>query len=112
MITPWTGKVVIPKDGEYFFAYSAWLYARDGSDIYCYLMKNNGTTETYLASITNDVDGAANWDTQDDDATSSFSVLAALKEGDEVYVNVNAYGNTKLKNYAKRSLTFSGFLVK
>ena len=75
-------------------------------------MKNNKTTETYLASMTNNLDDAYVYDEQDDDATLFFSVLAALKEGEEVYVNLAAYGNAYLKNYSKRSLTFSGFFVK
>ena len=110
MMTTSTGKVTITQDGEYFLTFFAWMVSKDGAENYCYLKQKSGSTETTLGTIENTLDDET---VTDDQSSHSMSVIANLKSGDEIYIDVDASGSSYLiSSSSDRFISFSGFLLK
>merc|ERR1711860_140165 len=98
------------KDGEYVLTFFAFMRSINTYEIKCYLKQKTGSTITNLGTISNDLDEGGE---TDDRSSNSMSVIANLKSGDEIYIDVDASGSSYLiSSSSDRFISFSGFLLK
>merc|ERR1711860_35152 len=110
IMSPSTGKATITRDGEYFITFFADLVSSYGF-AYCTLFQKSGTTLKELGAINNDLQDAFSGEVSS--STSSMSVLAKLRQGDELYVELKTSGDSHLfAALQQRRASFTAFLVK
>merc|ERR1711860_330214 len=109
IMSPSTGKATIPRDGEYFITFFGDLVSEYGW-AFCTLFQKSGTSLIELGSIKNELINAVSGERLS--SSSSMSVLAKLREGDELYVELDASGSSYLHSDEFRRVSFSAFLVK
>merc|ERR1711860_45397 len=109
IMSPSTGRATIPRDGEFFITFFADLVS-DGGWAFCTLFKKSGTTLTELGLINNELLDETNEEITS--TTSSMSVLAKLRQGDELYVELGTSGDSHLFSDTLRRVSFTAFLLK
>merc|ERR1711860_54667 len=109
IMSPSTGKATITRAGEYFIPFFADLVSEYGW-AYCTLFQKSGTSLIELGSINNELQNVFSGEALS--SSSSMSVIAKLRQGDELYVVLDVSGSSHFFADQYRRVSFTAFLIK
>jgi len=105
-----TGHATVPVSGDYVLSFSASLVSVNSQAIWCALYKQSPGDEGWqvLGMINNYQSEAGE---EDDRDSSSLTILASLKEGDQVWVEWRGYEDSFLYSNLYKLISFSGYMI-
>jgi len=110
MMNAGTGHATVPIDGDYMLSFTANMVSSNSQAIWCALYKQSPGDEGWqvLGMINNYQRDAGD---EDDRDSGSLSILATLKEGDQVWVEWRGYGESFLYSNPYKLISFTGYMV-
>eukprot|EP00090_Calanus_glacialis_P035978 TRINITY_DN6138_c0_g1_i1.p1 TRINITY_DN6138_c0_g1~~TRINITY_DN6138_c0_g1_i1.p1 ORF type:complete len:725 (-),score=193.83 TRINITY_DN6138_c0_g1_i1:220-2394(-) len=110
MMNAGTGHATVPVDGDYLLSFTANMVSANSQAIWCALYKQSPGDEGWqvLGMINNYQRDAGE---EDDRDSGSLSILATLKEGDQVWVEWRGYGESFLYSNPYKLISFTGYMV-
>merc|ERR1711892_347182 len=110
MMNAGTGHATVPADGDYLLSFTANMVSSNSQAIWCALYKQSPGDEGWqvLGMINNYQRDAGE---EDDRDSGSLSILATLKEGDQVWVEWRGYGESFLYSNPYKLISFTGYMV-
>jgi len=110
MMNAGTGHATVPVEGDYLLSFTANMVSSNSQAIWCALYKQSPGDEGWqvLGMINNYQRDAGD---EDDRDSGSLSILASLKEGDQVWVEWRGYGESFLYSNPYKLISFTGYLV-
>jgi len=110
MMNTATGHATAPVQGDYLLSFTANMVSSNSQAIWCALYKQSPGDEGWevLGMINNYQRDAGE---EDDRDSGSLSIIASLKEGDQVWVEWRGYGESFLYSNPYKLISFTGYLL-